>query len=270
MIGIAIPAHNEATSLAACLDSVLLAARHPALDGEQTDVIVVLDACTDASIQIAASRGVRTVSVNARNVGVARALGARCLLGAGARWLAFTDADSRVAPDWLVAQLALRADAVCGCIEVDDWTGRTEEVRRRFLEGYTHADGHRHIHGANLGVSSHAYRRCGGFQPVKVSEDVALVDALLQCEANIVWSSAPRVTTSARADARARGGFGDTLSALGAVAHDRMPPTLDTLAGARPQRIATAPAPLSRHTSSLPRLAHEAAALRVTENGETA
>jgi glycosyltransferase involved in cell wall biosynthesis len=61
MIGVAIPAHNEAASLAACLDSVLLAARHPALGGEEIDVIVVLDACTDTSQQVAASRGVRTV-----------------------------------------------------------------------------------------------------------------------------------------------------------------------------------------------------------------
>lgn len=218
MIGVAIPAHNEAASLAACLDSVLLATRHPALGGEGTEVIVVLDACTDASDRIAAERGVRTIAIGARNVGIARALGARCLLGAGARWLAFTDADSRVAPDWLAAQLALRADVVCGCIEVDDWTERTQEIRLRFLERYTHADGHRHIHGANLGVSSHAYRRCGGFQPVVVSEDVALVDALLRCEARIVWSAAPRVVTSARADVRACGGFGDTLSALGALA----------------------------------------------------
>jgi glycosyltransferase involved in cell wall biosynthesis len=218
MIGVAIPAHNEAASLAACLDSVLLATRHPALDGERTEVIVVLDACTDASSRIAAERGVRTIAIDARNVGIARALGARCLLGAGSRWLAFTDADSRVAPDWLAAQLSLRADAVCGCIEVDDWTGRTSDIRLRFLEGYTHADGHRHIHGANLGVSSHAYRRCGGFQPVAVSEDVALVDALLRCEAKIVWSAAPRVVTSARANVRARGGFGDTLSALGELA----------------------------------------------------
>jgi hypothetical protein len=146
--------------------------------------------------------------------------------------------------------LALRADAVCGCIEIDDWTTRSEEVRRRFLEGYTQADGHRHVHGANLGVSSHAYRRCGGFQPVAVSEDVALVDALLRCEAKIVWSDTPRVVTSARADVRARGGFGDTLSALVAPIEVRIEQEVPVSTGAvapcvdamwPPARLAPAP-----------------------------
>jgi hypothetical protein len=32
--------------------------------------------------------------------------------------------------------------------------------------------------------------------------------------ARIAWSAGPRVTTSARTDARARGGFGDTILAM--------------------------------------------------------
>ncbi|HUD32119.1 MAG TPA: glycosyltransferase family 2 protein, partial [Variovorax sp.] len=70
------------------------------------------------------------------------------------------------------------------------------------------------IHGANLGVSAEAYERVGGFRPLACSEDVALVEALQASGARIAWSAAPRVTTSARADARARGGFGDTLLAV--------------------------------------------------------
>ena len=35
--------------------------------------------------------------------------------------------------------------------------------------------------------------------------------ALQASGARIAWSAAPRVTTSARRDAKARGGFGDTL-----------------------------------------------------------
>jgi hypothetical protein len=31
----------------------------------------------------------------------------------------------------------------------------------------------------------------------------------------VAWSNAPRVVTSARVDSKARGGFGDTLSAWG-------------------------------------------------------
>lgn len=68
-----------------------------------------------------------------------------------------------------------------------------------------------HVHGANLGVSADAYRRAGGFPPLKCSEDAALVDRLIATGARIAWSAAPRVTTSARTVARVRGGFGDTL-----------------------------------------------------------
>lgn len=213
MIGIVIPAHNEAALLASCLVAANAAARHRALGGEAVRVLVVLDACTDASAEIARRSNVETLAIHARNVGAARAAGARHLLEAGARWLAFSDADSRVAPDWLAAQLALGADAVCGPVMVDSWRDHPARTRRTWLERYHDADGHRHVHGANLGVSAQAYRRAGGFAPLACGEDVALVDLLSASGAVIAWSAAPRVVTSARTDARVRGGFGDTLAA---------------------------------------------------------
>ncbi|MBI0328303.1 glycosyltransferase [Burkholderia plantarii] len=213
MIGVVIPAHNEARRLARCLAAAGAAARHPALRGEPVRVVVVLDSCTDASPRIAARHGVETVAVQARNVGAARAAGADLLLRHGARWLAFTDADSRVASDWLVAQLSLGADAVCGTVAVDDWRGHPASVIETWRLRYHDADGHRHVHGANLGVSARAYRRAGGFPPLACEEDVALVARLTATGARIAWSAAPRVTTSARLDPRARGGFGDTLAA---------------------------------------------------------
>jgi glycosyltransferase involved in cell wall biosynthesis len=217
MIGIVIPAHNEEASLARCLRSILAAARDPALAGEAVRTVVVLDDCTDRSAEIARHYGVETLALQARNVGVARAAGAQRLLEAGARWLAFTDADSRVSPGWLKAQLSLDADAVCGSICVDDWTAHSPDVRDYFRRTYMDADGHRHVHGANLGVSAQAYLRAGGFAPLACSEDVALVEQLEATGARIVWSAAPRVVTSARRAARARGGFGDTLCAWAAA-----------------------------------------------------
>jgi glycosyltransferase involved in cell wall biosynthesis len=154
------------------------------------------------------------IVVASRNVGAARAAGAAQLLALGARWLAFSDADTRVSPGWLAAQLALDVDVVCGTVAVDDWSphlGDADALRRHFRRSYTDADGHRHIHGANLGVSASAYVRAGGFEPLACSEDVALVAALERCGARFAWSSAPRVITSARQNARASGGFGDTL-----------------------------------------------------------
>ena len=220
MIGVMIPAHNEEACVGACLEAVLRAASHPALHGEAVTVVVALDACTDRTAELAAAYPVTLLPLQARNVGMARAAAGVALLDAGADWLACTDADTVVADDWLVQQLKLRdeagADAVCGTISVLDWTphlARLQVLLQRFHGVYKDADGHRHIHGANFGVRAQAYRQVGGFQALGCSEDVQLVEALEASGAAIAWSSAPRVVTSARIDSKARGGFGDTLSA---------------------------------------------------------
>jgi glycosyltransferase involved in cell wall biosynthesis len=217
MIGIVVPVHNERDTLAECLTALRAAANSPGLQGEQVEIVVVLDACTDDSAEIAAICGVRILPTAMRNVGNARALGAEWLLQAGARWLAFTDADSVVAPDWLDEQLGLRADAVCGCVQVHDWSDHTPAVRDKYLARYVDRDGHRHIHGANLGVSADAYRAVGGFQCLVSGEDVALVESLMAAGVKVAWSAAPRVRTSARRRARAPGGFSDYLRLLAEV-----------------------------------------------------
>ena len=211
MLGIVIPVHNEEVWLASCLQAVLKAAASPKLRDEMVHTLVVLDSCTDDSACIAASFGVQTLTVQARNVGIARATGAQRCLDMGARWLAFTDADTLVSPDWLADQLDQCSDAVCGTVAVNDWSGHAPQLALHFKTSYNDAHGHRHIHGANLGVSAQAYRDAGGFPPLACSEDVALVHALVACGALIAWSAAPRVVTSARKDFRAAGGFGATL-----------------------------------------------------------
>jgi glycosyltransferase involved in cell wall biosynthesis len=211
LIAVVIPAHNEEASMAACLNAIHESARCSRLAGEAVLTVVALDSCTDGTGAIARGLGATTVQVNARNVGHARRAGAQVALDAGARWLAFTDADSCVMPGWLSAQLALGCDAVCGTIEVGDWGGYGERMARHFAATYSDRDGHRHIHGANLGVSAQAYQRAGGFEALATSEDVALVKALKRIGASIAWSAAPRVKTSARRHFHAPGGFGDTL-----------------------------------------------------------
>jgi glycosyltransferase involved in cell wall biosynthesis len=213
MLGVIIPAHNEEALIGQCLRSVIRASLHPALAGEEVRIFVVTDSCTDGTAAIARALNVQVLSVEQRNVGAARATGAAVALSQQARWLSFTDADTSVADDWLVQQLRCRADAVCGVISVDDWTGHSDAVRENFVVTYQDADGHRHIHGANLGVTADAYRLAGGFQPYVSNEDVALVDALIVAGATIAWSAEPRVVTSARVDSRAPGGFGAALRA---------------------------------------------------------
>lgn len=215
MIGILIPAHNEEDLLDECLSAALRASKHGLLAGEPVEILVVLDSCTDRSAQIVSQYPVSCLSIEARNVGQARAAGALHLLERGARWISCTDADSRVADDWLVAQLGLGADAVCGTVTVERWHESFDEAAQiRYHSHYQACDGHRHIHGANLGISADAYRWAGGFKPLACDEDVQLVRQLELIGANIAWSHRPQVHTSARLDSRARGGFGDYLRNL--------------------------------------------------------
>ncbi len=105
MIAVVIPAHNEAELVRACLVSVQAAATAPELHGEPLLVVVVADSCCDGTASIAETAGAIAIAVNFQNVGKARAVGAARALDAGARWLAFTDAETVVSHDWLVAQL---------------------------------------------------------------------------------------------------------------------------------------------------------------------
>ena len=217
LISVVIPAHNEEKFVGPCVESIVRASQHVALKQEEVLVLVVLDHCTDRTGAIAKASGATTLTVSARNVGQARAAGAQAAMNAGARWLAFTDCDGVVAPDWLSAQLALcaqGADAVCGTVCVGDWAGYGPNMRHHFAATYFDVDGHRHVHGANLGISAAAYQRVGGFQHLPCSEDVALVESLKSIGATIAWSAAPRVATSARTDFRAPGGFGATLQRI--------------------------------------------------------
>ena len=225
MIGIVIPAHNEERLIGDCLNAVVIAAEHPSLQGQPVEILVVLDHCSDNTGAVVTAKGITSVDVCFRNVGKARAVGAEQLLKAGARWLAFTDADTVVPPDWLARQIEFGADAVCGTVEVDSWSGHGEAVRTKYLALYQFIENHRHIHGANLGLSAEAYRNAGGLQHLIAHEDVQLVADLERIGAHIVWTATNPVITSARRDYKCSGGFGDYLASL-------MPP--NTHLGAEP------------------------------------
>ncbi|ADP84510.1 glycosyl transferase family 2 [Pseudofrankia inefficax] len=234
-IGVAVPAHNEQDLLPACLGGLIVAAIATPVPVE---IVVVLDACTDetglvvrsaartAAVLAAAGRArpprVRSISVTGRNVGLARAAGLREILAGwpddlAGTWLATTDADSVVPPGWLTWQCALAArgaDAVVGEIKVVDWSEHSPDLPGVFARHYHRRPGHPHVHGANLGVTALAYQRAGGYPPLAVAEDHGLVDALVATGHRVLRTRGPRVVTSARRDARAAGGFGDTLRTL--------------------------------------------------------
>jgi len=72
MIGVIVPAHDEARLISDCLGSIDIAATHPALQGEPVLVVVAADACSDQTAALARAAGASVVVLNRRNVGSAR------------------------------------------------------------------------------------------------------------------------------------------------------------------------------------------------------
>jgi hypothetical protein len=154
-------------------------------------------------------------------VGLARAAGFAALmkrwrqLPPGRLWLASTDADSQVPPQWITHQVDLAdsgADLVLGTVDVDDWSGHPEHAALTWRAAYDRRDGHGHVHGANVGARADAYLAVGGFDGLDSGEDVALATALRH--RRVVRSGAIPVLTSARLRPRAPGGFGHHLLAM--------------------------------------------------------
>jgi glycosyltransferase involved in cell wall biosynthesis len=228
-VAVTIPACDEQALLPAALDAVRTASRHPALDAVRVLTVVAADCCTDATAAVARDAGALVVPVRFRNVGRARSAAAAAALaslgGVPERvWIASTDADSTVPPDWLAFQLARAAegwDAVVGTVSVDRWPPHQPRLAARFQHLYEMSRPqagrpwpHPHVHGANLGVRASAYTAAGGFPPLPLAEDHGLVGALERAGARVLRTPDCPVATSARMRPRARGGFGDYLARL--------------------------------------------------------
>lgn len=231
LLGVVVPARDEAELLPDCLAALARAAAHPELAGVPVLVVVVADRCTDTTADVARAGGARVLETGGGNVGDARHAGVLAVLAEARRtgiaaervWVATTDADSRVPADWLALQAvgaASGVDAVVGTVAVTDWTGHPPHVPAAFAAAYDawRAGGldavHPHVHGANLGVRGSAYTAVGGFPPLLVSEDEGLVGALLLAGRTVLRTPASPVVTSARRVPRAGGGFGADLDGL--------------------------------------------------------
>jgi glycosyltransferase involved in cell wall biosynthesis len=217
-----VPAHDEEEMLPGCLAALRAAATR--LAPVPVRLLVVADACGDATAEHARRGGAEVIAVQARNVGAARAAGFAAALrqtrGANPAsvWLATTDADTIVPPDWLARQLGHARqgwDVVVGTVEVSDWAGHPAHVPRLFAARYAHGpDPHPHVHGANLGMTAAAYRAAGGFRGIPTAEDHALVQALDAVGQRILRTADVPVVTSARRQGRAPAGFSDLLTTL--------------------------------------------------------
>ncbi|HEY5302869.1 MAG TPA: glycosyltransferase family A protein [Acidimicrobiales bacterium] len=231
-VGIVIPAHNEFELLGAALMSLEIAIAALGAAKVEVGVAVVLDSCSDDSDTVvrewmrrARRRGTLTTAMplecDAKNVGIARGLGCAALLNtwddirAGEIWLATTDADSRVPPQWLSAQVLAHergADLWTGRVAVTDWENYGDETIARWTAGYEAEE--YPIHGTSMGFNAWHYMKVGGFAPLQCGEDRELFRLLVESGAH--WSHNPslRVTTSSRRFARAPGGFAHVLELM--------------------------------------------------------
>ncbi len=109
MISFIIPAHNEETLIGRTLNALGIAALAM---GEPFEVIVVDDASSDRTADIACARGARVVAVSHRQIAATRNSGAREARG---ELFVFVDADTVVTEDVIHAALrAIHGGAVGG------------------------------------------------------------------------------------------------------------------------------------------------------------
>ncbi len=155
-----------------------------------------------------------------------------------------TDADGRVAPDWLEANLAALdagADAVCGRAIIDplDALLIPEHLHRDDAIECSYATLLDRIHdlldpdpadpwprhtehsGASIAVKRELFVRAGGVPAVCLGEDRALIQAIRRMDGRIRHAPEVCVTVSGRTVGRARGGMADTM-ARRIIEQDRM------------------------------------------------
>jgi len=230
---VVIPARDEEALIAACLRSVLAAAVGVDVP---VSVVVAADGCLDTTVSVARGfSGIRVLEVESSNVGAARAAGVRAALRRVSRavrsrnmWIANTDADSTVPPNWLSHQLALMrsgVDVMIGTVRPPA-AELSEEQWSWWRATHVAGEPNGHVHGANLGFRASTYRAAGGYRSVPEHEDVDLVarmmDARTVATASVAAASVAtasvatdecEVETSARRVGRTPGGYAGYLRA---------------------------------------------------------
>lgn len=244
---VAIPATNEEEALADTLAHLGVAFR---CTRRRCALVVFANNCEDLTAALVARAAPElgadvmllegSLSGSRAHAGWARriALDAAALVCTVGGAILTTDADTRVAPDWIEALAAALDDGcelVCGRIEAEehpDLLARASALRLMRAEGAYTALQDRVRHycdqligrqpaggarphyveaGASIGMTRTLYRRIGGLPAVPSSEDRALVRAAELAGARILYSARAWVSTSNRLVGRAEGGLATTL-----------------------------------------------------------
>jgi glycosyltransferase involved in cell wall biosynthesis len=226
LVDVVIPARNEEALIGACLESVAEAARfvREVRPGGLPDIriTVVADSCTDSTAEIVAGYGgVGLEQLEVAAVGSARAHGVRTAMRTtrvdpARHWIANTDADSVVPPNWLAHQLLLAESGftlVIGTVR-PEMGELTEAQRDAWHQRHIPGRPNGHVHGANLGFRADLYYEAGGFHEQSEHEDNDLVDRMLALGAESVATDASEVVTSGRRFGRTPGGYAGYLRQL--------------------------------------------------------
>lgn len=170
-LAVVIPAHNEVAYLPRYLPTVLASlSQWEETSGEQGEVIVVDNASTDATADMAASFGVRVINESVRSIGRVRNSGAAAT---SSRRLFFTDADVALPMEAIsAAAAAMDAGAIGGAIPP---LYTPKRLGARLLCAYW--DHYRTAHGGAQGVAQFvtaaAFKEVGGYRDdLFMSEDV--------------------------------------------------------------------------------------------------
>jgi Glycosyltransferase like family 2 len=238
---VAIPVRDEVEDIGPCL-LALAAQRAARIDA----VILCLNNCRDGTADVVRAIGGHlpfrmhpievTLPDGCASAGRARRIAMERAADLAGRdgVLLTTDADARLGPDWITANLAALAagaDAVAGraviepegakripahlhAIDARECAYATLLDEMRALLEPDPADPwprHDEESGASIAVTLAAYRRAGGMPAVPLGEDRTFFDALRRIDARVRHAPDIAVIVSARIEGRAHGGMADTM-----------------------------------------------------------
>ena len=159
---VVVPAHNEEALLGACLDA-LLAQDYPG----RLEIIVVDNASTDRTAEVARQRGVRVVHEPKRDYCQALICG---FAAARSDVIALTDADTLVPPNWISSLARGYEDgvvAVGGNVVFDRPNWKSVLLAKVLVPAFNMLDRHDphgpHLWGSNFSVLRDAFERIGGW-----------------------------------------------------------------------------------------------------------